>query len=180
MHDAPHQPRPTPLAPPAPEPGPAAGVSSAFTPGHPHAPVPDADALRDVFRERGLRFTKQRDLVYRALATTTAHPTAEELHQLVCTEDSSLSLATVYNTLEAMTEAGLARRIPSSSGSGPSRYDADMTDHVHVAYPDGRVVDVPGDVSRALLGQLDAATRADLERRLGVSIAEITVAIRAR
>ena len=74
--------------------------------------------LRELFRAHGLRCTRQRERIYEALASSTSHPTAEELHLAVRDADGGLSLATVYNTLEAFTERGLCRRVPSASTSG--------------------------------------------------------------
>ena len=42
----------------------------------------------------------------------------------------SMSRATVYNTLETLCKAGLARQMPTASGT--CRYDADTAGHVHV------------------------------------------------
>ena len=135
---------------------------------------------RALFEQHGLRCTRQREVLYEALAATKCHPTADELFQTVKSGDASLSLATVYNTLEAFTEVGLARRIPCPVGTGPSRFDADTTDHVHLALADGQVRDVPHDLSRQLLSGIPASVVADLERRMGVRVAGLTVQVVAR
>ena len=46
--------------------------------------------------------------------------------------DISLSLATIYNTLEAFCQAGLAQRLPTPNGC--CRYDATLENHLHVRY----------------------------------------------
>lgn len=125
---------------------------------------------RDVFHANGLRCTRQRELIYRALASTKAHPTAEELLAMVRTDEPGLSLATVYNTLEAFTARGLARRLPSHSGNGPCRYDADVSQHMHITLDDGRVLDVPQDLAERLGGRLSPALADELERRTGVRV----------
>ncbi len=124
--------------------------------------------IREIFHKRDLRCTRQRELVYSALAATKSHPTAEELFDSVHTLDGAISLATVYNTLEILQEAGLCRRLPSASG--PARFDADMTDHVHITTPKGEVIDLPDDLSRRLLDSLPSGVIADLERRTGMSL----------
>ena len=49
--------------------------------------------LQDLFHERGLRRTRQREDIYRALASTRAHPTADELHSMVrLADDHTISL----------------------------------------------------------------------------------------
>jgi Fur family transcriptional regulator, peroxide stress response regulator len=131
------------------------------------------DQVRSLFHKHDLRCTRQRELVYSALASTTAHPTAEELYHAVRDIDQGLSLATVYNTLEALVERGLSRRI--SNGSGPCHYDADMQPHVHVSVADGTVRDVPDDLSAKLLAGVSPELMKELEQRMGVKIATINM-----
>lgn len=137
-------------------------------------------SIRDLFRESGLRCTRQRELVYGALAATKAHPTADELFLAVRADEPGLSLATVYNTLEALTAAGLCRRLPSANGAGPCRFDADTSRHAHVALPDGRFVDVPDTLGSALLEGVPAEMIATIERELGVSIDDVSLTLHAR
>ena len=131
--------------------------------------------MRRLFERHSLRCTKQRELVYSALAATRAHPTAEDLYVAVRASEPGLSLATVYNALEAFTGAGLARRL--ANPCGPCRYDADMSDHVHVAMGDGRLMDVPQDLSARLVAGVPAEVLAELERRLGVRVGGISIRV---
>ena len=134
---------------------------------------------RALFESHGLRCTRQREVLYEALAATKSHPTADELFQTVQAIEPGLSLATVYNTLEAFTQVGLVRRVPCPMGSGACRFDADTTDHVHVATVDGRVSDVPMDVSRQLLAAIPRDVVAELERRMNVRIDGLSVQLLA-
>lgn len=129
--------------------------------------------IRRAFQEAGLRHTRQREAVFAALAATKTHPTAEELHELVKQDDPGLSLATIYNSLEVMSEAGLCRKLPSNGGS--IRFDADLRDHVHVVLPDGRVLDVSGPLASELLNALPAGLMAELEAQAGISIASLGI-----
>ena len=138
-----------------------------------------ASRTRCLFEKSGLRFTRQREVLYESLAATKSHPTADELFQSVRAIESGLSLATVYNTLEALIEAGLVRRIPCVIGSGACRFDADTSHHVHIATGDGRVHDVPEDLSRRLLSGIPQEVVSDLERRLGVRIDGLNVQLLA-
>lgn len=141
------------------------------------------DAIRELFRDRALRHTRQREVVYAALAATKAHPTADELYQAVQSQavqspDAELSLATVYNTLDALVEAGLARRVPS--GNGPCRYDADVTEHAHLITAEGAVRDLPDDLSRRLLESLPAAALAEIAERMGITIDRVNLQVVAK
>jgi len=129
--------------------------------------------IRRAFRDAGLRHTRQREAVFAALCATASHPTAEELHELVRQDEPGLSLATIYNSLEALSDAGFCRRLPCNGG--PTRFDADLRRHVHVVLPDGRVLDVPKDLAEALLAAVPPGLVADLEARTGVSMCAIGV-----
>jgi Fe2+ or Zn2+ uptake regulation protein len=130
---------------------------------------------RQIFDAHALRCTRQREVIYSALAASTAHPTAEDLFSLVRAAEPGISLATVYNTLEALTECGLARRIPCPSGSGACRYDADMTEHAHIATHDGRVMDVPQDLNQRVLDALPTSLVDEIEKRTGVRVRAVNV-----
>src|SRR5262245_15414958 len=133
------------------------------------------ELTRDILERQGLRWTRQREAVYEALASTKSHPTAEELFQAVTAVEPGMSLATVYNTLEALTAAGLARRLPCQGGA--YRYDADVRDHVHLSLADGRLLDLPQDLSGRMLGGVPEGALEELERRLGVSVAGLSIQV---
>lgn len=148
----------------------------------------DSQAIRDLFVDHGLRWTKQREDVYAALCRSTAHPTADELFTAVnaagsagggAAEGGPISLATVYNSLEAFSRSGLCRRLSSPAatigGDGAFRYDAEMTDHSHVVMRDGRVRDVPADLNLRILSHIPREVVAEVEARLGVTIDRMSV-----
>jgi Fur family peroxide stress response transcriptional regulator len=85
--------------------------------------------MNDTGLPTGRRLTPQRRLIYEALVGTTAHPDAEQLIAMVHERDSSVSVATVYNTLRLLADAG---RILELRGLGPkTRYDANIGEHDH-------------------------------------------------
>ncbi len=138
-----------------------------------------APDTRDLFARHGLRCTRQRDELYRALAMSKSHPTAEELYEQVKTLSPSLSLATVYNTLEAFCRVGLCIRLPNAGGVGPCRFDAETGRRVHVALDDGRILDAPDDLSERILGAISPEDLRELERRLGVDINDVQLQVLA-
>jgi len=97
--------------------------------------------FKDRCREQGLSLTHQRLAVYSRLAATLAHPTAEELHQEIQEEYPTVSLGTVYKTLDTFEQHGL---ITKSRATGESaRYDANLQPHHHlVCKVCGRMEDV--------------------------------------
>ncbi|MCA9304783.1 MAG: transcriptional repressor [Phycisphaerales bacterium] len=133
------------------------------------------EELTAALGEAGVRVTRHRTLIYLTLAKLATHPTADELHDAVHAEDTKVSLATVYNTLETLTELGLVRRIaPDAPGQG-CRFDAEIAPHVHMVMPDGCVSDVPDDLSEEILGSIPASLLDQLAKRMGVRINGIKI-----
>jgi Fe2+ or Zn2+ uptake regulation protein len=77
----------------------------------------------------GLTPTIQRLAVLESLEKTRSHPTADQILESVRKKFPTVSRATVYNTLEALTQAGLILRI--TVDPSVSRYDADLGPHAH-------------------------------------------------
>lgn len=135
----------------------------------------DTEELRTIFAQFGLRLTRQRESVYRTLCASRQHPTAEQLLAEVHYEDPEVSQATVYNTLETLVECELATRIPASTSGGACRYDADMQEHVHIVLDDGRIMDVPSDLSKRLIDSVPDSLLTELAERLGVTCSGIKI-----
>jgi Fur family peroxide stress response transcriptional regulator len=85
----------------------------------------------DMLKRSGLRVTPQRRAMCRALAGDTSHPTAQAIYERLKPEFLSLSLATVYNTLQILVEAGIIHEI-GAAGDGAMHYDADPSPHVNL------------------------------------------------
>lgn len=111
--------------------------------------------------------------VYQALAATKSHPTAEQLHRTIQAATPGISLATVYNTLEALFNAGLVRKL--AMRDGPARYDADVSNHLHVTTTSGEVMDLPDDLSREVMNALASDLKDRIEMRLGAGVEQISV-----
>lgn len=137
--------------------------------------------VRELFRRHGLRWTRQRELLYAELARCDLdHPTAEELLNSARIKDPGLSLATVYNSLEAFSESGLCRRLSSVEASGPCRFDVHTHDHAHVLTADGRVMDLPGDLSRRLMDSIPPDILTEVERSTGIRVDRVSMQFIAR
>ncbi|MBI2212575.1 MAG: transcriptional repressor [Acidobacteria bacterium] len=81
-------------------------------------------------REAGMNVTPQRIAIYRALVGSTEHPSPEMLFNSVSRTMPSLSLATIYKTLETLETIGLVREIPVTGDR--KRFDAILEDHHHL------------------------------------------------
>ena len=84
----------------------------------------------DRFREAGLKATPQRLANYRALARMKDHPSPDALFRAVRGAMPSLSLGTVYKTLDALEGAGLVEEV--SRLGETKRYDANLAPHDHL------------------------------------------------
>ena len=78
--------------------------------------------------ELGRRETRQRRLVYEAVASTDAHPTAEWVYERVRRALPRVSLGTVYRNLQLLVAEG---RLKAWSRGRTTRYDADVAPHDH-------------------------------------------------
>jgi Fur family peroxide stress response transcriptional regulator len=96
----------------------------------------------ETISQKGFRFTGQRRAVYDALMAQRDHPTATDVFLRVKQEMPTISLATVYNCLETLTECGLVRHV--NIERQPSRYCANTQEHGHFFCDScGTVIDVP-------------------------------------
>ncbi|NLE50348.1 MAG: transcriptional repressor, partial [Chloroflexi bacterium] len=62
------------------------------------------DESETLLRERGFKVTPQRTLLLQVLAGQTSYLDAEEIFQLAHDQDASISLATVYRTLNLFAD----------------------------------------------------------------------------
>lgn len=98
--------------------------------------------LRHALDQAGCRFTKQRAAVYTYLKSVHSHPTVEEVYRAVQSTIPQISLATVYNSLEALVSSSLAQKL--ILGDGRTRYDCRTDPHLHLRCVEtGRVCDLP-------------------------------------
>ena len=131
---------------------------------------------RQLFAEHGLRCTKQRLHLYEALARNREHPTADELFREVAQDLPGISLATVYNTLEAFCQVGLAQKLPGAGTNGSARFDAIRENHLHLRdQKTGDVADVPAQMSRDVLDRIPPHVLAELEDHLGFRISQVQI-----
>ncbi len=77
----------------------------------------------------GLRSTRQRELVYEVVLGKRDHPTAEEIFDRVKALKPTISLATVYNCLDALVQGGLIKQV--NFVREPTRYCPNLHEHAH-------------------------------------------------
>jgi len=77
----------------------------------------------------GFRFTPQRQHVYDVLLAERDHPTAEEVFIRAKRGMPEISMATVYNCLDALVRSGVARQVTVDRGA--TRFCPNMREHCH-------------------------------------------------
>jgi Fur family peroxide stress response transcriptional regulator len=85
--------------------------------------------LNEQLATRGFRFTPQREHVYSVLLGKRDHPTAEEVFMRAKHDLPDISMATVYNCLDALVKCGLVRQVTLDRGA--TRFCPNMTEHFH-------------------------------------------------
>lgn len=81
-----------------------------------------SQAFKRFMADRGLKSTRQRDLILDTFFAAVGHLSVEELWGRVRSADARVSVATVYRTMKLLSEAGLAHA--RNFGDGQTRYEA--------------------------------------------------------
>jgi Fur family iron response transcriptional regulator len=131
---------------------------------------PYAELLQRL-RAAGLRPTRQRLALARLLFEKgDRHITADELYAEAEQAGIGVSLATIYNTLNQFTAAGLLREVAVEAGR--AYFDTNTSEHHHFFFEEGgRLTDIPAE-GLAIAG-LPAAPA-------GSEVARVDVIVRLR
>jgi Fe2+ or Zn2+ uptake regulation protein len=114
----------------------------------------------------GLRRTPQRIAVIEVLAGNRDHPTAEAIWSAVRQQMPSVSLSTVYSTLNELESLGLIQQVADD----PMRVDPDVSVHAHLlCRVCGSLVDVPDDGA--------VAVASGSAERAGHAVESVTVGV---
>ena len=102
----------------------------------------DRGTLSDALDHAGQRTTPQREMVFSILLDERNHPTADEVYTRTKSRMPTISMATVYNCLEALVTCGLVKQV--NIEREPTRYCPNLSPHAHFHCREtGRVYDVP-------------------------------------
>ncbi|MEN6412592.1 MAG: Fur family transcriptional regulator [Veillonellales bacterium] len=88
------------------------------------------DDLKKKFHERQYKLTPQRQIILQVfLDHHDEHLCAEDVHMIVHRQSSEIGLATVYRTLEVLSDLDVLRKM--DFGDGRSRYEINEADTPH-------------------------------------------------
>jgi Fur family peroxide stress response transcriptional regulator len=117
--------------------------------------------VTSLLRDRGFKVTPQRLAIYSVLEGSKEHPSAEMIFSKLQPMYPTMSLATVYKTIEILKEIDLVQIL--NVGEDSFRYDADTSNHAHVRCTScGRVDDLFGIDPTDFVGKVAASTEYQL------------------
>jgi len=132
------------------------------------------EEIRTRLNQCGLKATPQRMRVYTAMCRL-GHASADALYHFLGGASSTMSLATVYNVLESLTEAGLLVQRPSFSNK--MFFDVNTRPHGHIYRQDSQeIADFTDD---SLRQAVEARVRELLPDGLALDRVEIQVVCHA-
>jgi len=90
---------------------------------NPERPVKRAKkkAFSEFIAQKGLKSTRQRDIILDFFLSSSEHMSLEELYLKLRAKHPAIGYATVYRTLKLFAESGIAREI--QFGDGQTRYE---------------------------------------------------------
>ena len=81
-------------------------------------------------KDSNLKVTPQRIAVLEALNNLKNHPTADKIKEYVIKNHPSISVGTIYKTLETFVDKGLVKKVKTEKDV--MRYDAILENHHHL------------------------------------------------
>jgi Fur family transcriptional regulator, peroxide stress response regulator len=116
------------------------------------------NTLTSTLQQAGMRITPQRVAICELLSNSHEHPTAAMIYDDLKPRFASLSLATVYNTLDALVKLGVVN-VLGHAGDDTVHYDADTEPHVNLACVScSRIIDIESEHVTHLDAEITAAS----------------------
>jgi Fur family peroxide stress response transcriptional regulator len=84
----------------------------------------------DGMKEKGLKLTSQRLVIIDILAGSRSHPSASDVFADARKQAPSISLSTVYYTLDILKREGLIKELEFDDLD--NRYEGDVSDHINL------------------------------------------------
>lgn len=86
--------------------------------------------ISSILKEKGLKVTPQRLLVYNAIMSLSGHPVAEQIIEVVQRKNPNISQGTIYKTLEIFVKNSIIRKVKTDADV--MRYDTISEKHHHL------------------------------------------------
>jgi Fur family peroxide stress response transcriptional regulator len=117
----------------------------------------DASAI-EALRNKGYKATPQRIAICRIALNSRVHPSAQEVYDEVKKIHPTVSLATVYKTLEVLRDLELVQEI--NFPKGQARFDSYMNPHINlVCLKCGNITDLDDMTVKEITRKVAVATK---------------------
>lgn len=114
--------------------------------------------LAEKLKYHNLKATPQRIAIFNMLCSTNEHPNADTIYKTLSPIHTSMSLATVYKTLDALKNANLIQIL--NVGEDSFRYDANTNIHPHaICVECHRVCDINIDLNTDIENKINSQTK---------------------
>jgi Fur family transcriptional regulator, peroxide stress response regulator len=111
--------------------------------------------------------TAQRAAIMQYLKNNRHHPNITDIYNNVSKKLSTISMTTVYNTMDLLKKDGLVHELPAHNGEG-IRFDSNVTPHDHlICSICGKIVDI--DIN------FDHSSMLNEEQKNGFEINEVSL-----
>jgi Fur family peroxide stress response transcriptional regulator len=90
------------------------------------------DSYLTTLKSSGMRLTPQRIAICKLLCESKEHPTSSMIFEQIRDQYPSLSLMTVYNTLDRLVNLGLVNSL-GTAGDDNTHYDGNTSSHINLA-----------------------------------------------
>src|SRR5229473_5171357 len=117
------------------------------------------ESIKGSLKEKGVRLTRQRQILLELIDKTGQHLDAERLFQMAKEQDPKLNRVTVYRTLKLLKEGGLVDELDLMHYGGDQHYYETRTkqEHAHViCLRCGKVEEFFGDPLQKLRRQIES------------------------
>jgi Fur family peroxide stress response transcriptional regulator len=125
-----------------------------------HMTIPgksDAAAI-EALRNKGYKATPQRIAICRIALQSREHPTAQRIYDEVKKVHPTVSLATVYKTLQVLRDLDLIHEI--NLPQGQTRFDPYIKPHINlICQQCGKIEDLDDPTAREISERVSAATK---------------------
>jgi len=119
-------------------------------------------SVEELCAEKGLRMSRQREMLAQVLSESNDHPSVQQIHERALKKDPKISIATVYRTMRLLTEAGIAREY--DFGDTKARYE-EVCDEPHDHLVDvntGKIIEFHNEEIETLQNQIASKLGYDL------------------
>ena len=111
-----------------------------------------------LLKSKGLKVTPQRLAIFNVLYNTTCHPSAETIYNALQETHPTMSLATVYKTLDSFKKNDLVQEL--NVGEDSFRYDVTIASHPHLICVECHAVsDMESEILKNIREQVSAETK---------------------